>query len=52
VSTLELLNCVTPNNGSHIQYDLEAILLSVEEAEPNIAQDPRYMRLLNMVDNF
>jgi hypothetical protein len=51
-STLELLNCVTPNNGANIQYDLEAILLSIEESEPSLIQDNRYIRLIDIVDNF
>jgi hypothetical protein len=49
-STLELLDASISDNLEEIPNDLQDVLDQIEESEPTLVNDLRYMRLLNLVD--
>ncbi|TDV97190.1 SIR2-like protein [Halomonas alkaliantarctica] len=49
-TTLDLVNRVTPQVLTHQSYELPKILALIEVTEPNLTSDPRYLRLIDIVE--
>ena len=47
---LDLINRVTPNVFSHTPFELPKILTLITETDVKLTSDPRYLRLINMVE--
>ena len=48
---LELLDLVISNNKDELPYELNTILGLIEEAEPALTADIRYMRLMQLIEH-
>lgn len=49
-TTLDLMNRITPLVLSRPPYELPMVLTLIEEAEPELTSDPRYLRLIDLVE--
>lgn len=49
-ATLDFINTVTPTTLTRSAYELPHILALIAETEPNLATDPRYLRLIDLVE--
>ncbi|WP_290524487.1 SIR2 family protein [Alcanivorax sp.] len=49
-TTLDLMNRVTPRVLTRPPYELPKVLALIEEAEPELISDPRYLRLIDLVE--
>lgn len=49
-ATLDLMNKATPQVLTHPPYQLSKVLALIVETEPNLASDPRYLRLIDLVE--
>jgi NAD-dependent SIR2 family protein deacetylase len=49
-TTLDLMNRVTPQVLTRASYELPKVLTLIAETEPNLISDPRYLRLINLVE--
>lgn len=49
-TTLDLMNRVTPQVLIRPPYELPKILVLIEETEPELISDPRYLRLIDLVE--
>lgn len=49
-TTLDLMNRVTPQVLTHTSYELSKVLALIAETEPNLTSDPRYLRLIDLVE--
>lgn len=49
-ATLDLLHTVTPRTLARPAYELPNILAVIAETEPSLMSDPRYLRLIDLVD--
>ncbi|MFY9995509.1 MAG: SIR2 family protein [Leclercia sp.] len=50
-TTLDLMNKITPQSFTHTSRELQKILGLIEEANPSLIKDLRYIRLIELVDN-
>lgn len=50
-AVLEMLDAIVPNDPTAIPAELAAILDLIEAADPNLASDRRYFRLIDLVEN-
>lgn len=48
--TLDLMDKVTPGDLARPPYELPKVLSLIAEAEPGLASDPRYLRLIDLVE--
>ncbi len=48
--TLDLMNRITPQVLSHLPYELPKVLALIEETEPSLTSDARYLRLIDLVE--
>lgn len=48
--TLDLMNRVTPEVLTRPPYDLPKVLTLIAEAKPDLTSDPRYLRLIDLVE--
>lgn len=48
--TLDLMNRITPQVLSHLPYELPKVLALIEETEPRLTSDARYLRLIDLVE--
>lgn len=49
-TTLDLMSRVTPQVLARPSYQLPKVLALIAEAEPNLTSDPRYLRLIDLVE--
>lgn len=49
-AVLEMLDAVIPNNSQTVPPDLESILYLIEAADPALAKDRRFLRLIDLVE--
>ncbi len=49
-ATLDLMNTVTPQVLSRPSYDLPKVLALIAETSPALTSDPRYLRLIDLVE--
>jgi len=49
-TTLDLMSRVTPQVLARPSYELPKVLALIAEAEPNLTSDPRYLRLIDLVE--
>lgn len=49
-ATLDLMNTVTPQVLSRPSYDLPKVLALIAETDPKLTSDPRYLRLIDLVE--
>ncbi|NVK33064.1 MAG: SIR2 family protein [Rhodobacteraceae bacterium] len=49
-ATLDLMNTVTPTALSRPPHELAKILALIAEADPTLTTDPRYLRLIDLVE--
>lgn len=49
-ATLDLMNRTTPLILAHPPYELPKVLVLIAEAEPSLTSDPRYLRLIDLVE--
>lgn len=49
-TTLDLMNRVTPQVLTRPPYELPKVLALIEETEPELISDPRYLRLIDLVE--
>ncbi|WP_130618099.1 SIR2 family protein [Dyella amyloliquefaciens] len=49
-ATLDLMNRATPRALTHSPYELPKVLALIAEAEPDLISDPRYLRLIDLVE--
>ena len=49
-TTLDLMNRVTPNTLTRPPYELPKVLSLIAETKPGLRSDPRYLRLINLID--
>ena len=47
---LELLDAVIPNNAEDIPYDLASVLDLIEETDPMLVSDRRFLRLVGLIE--
>ena len=48
--TLDLMNRATPQVLTNPSYELTKVLAMIAEAEPSLTADPRYLRLIDLVE--
>ena len=46
---LELLDAVTPNSTEDVPYELAQILDLIEETDPSLVSDRRFLRLIDLI---
>ncbi|MBZ2189522.1 SIR2 family protein [Alcanivorax sp. JB21] len=51
-ATLDFMNTVTPQTLTRAPYDLPKILALIAEAKPDLTADPRYLRLIDLVERY
>ena len=49
-STLDLMNCVTPRILSRTPFELPKVLALIAETDVKLTSDPRYLRLIDLVE--
>jgi len=49
-TTLDLMNRVTPQALNRSHYELPKVLALIAETEPELTSDPRFLRLINVVE--
>lgn len=49
-ATLDLMNRTTPQVLTHPPYELPKVLALIAETEPELISDPRYLRLIDLVE--
>ena len=49
-TTLDLMNRVTPQALTRPPYQLPKVLALIAETEPDLTSDPRYLRLIDLVE--
>lgn len=49
-ATLDLMNRATPDVLTRPPYALPKVLALIVETEPDLLSDPRYLRLINLVE--
>ncbi|MCW7548672.1 SIR2 family protein [Photorhabdus sp. APURE] len=49
-TTLDLMNRITPLSLTRPPYELQKVLALIEEVEPSLVTDPRYLRLIELVE--
>ncbi|KJU79192.1 hypothetical protein N619_13835 [Ectopseudomonas oleovorans] len=49
-ATLDLMNRTTPQVLTRPPYQLPKVLALIAETEPNLVSDPRYLRLIDLVE--
>lgn len=49
-ATLDLMNRATPRVLTHPPYELPKVLALIAETAPDLASDPRYLRLIDLVE--
>ena len=49
-ATLDLMNVVTPLLLTRPPYELPKVLALVAEADPLLTSDPRYLRLIDLIE--
>ncbi len=49
-TTLDLMDTVTPETLARAPYELPKVLALIAEAEPELTSDPRYLRLIDLVE--
>jgi hypothetical protein len=49
-TTLDLMNRVTPQVLTRPPYELPKVLALIEETEPELISDPRYLRLIDLIE--
>lgn len=49
-AVLELLDAVVPNSAEDVPYDLPQIIDLIEESDSSLAQDRRFLRLINLIE--
>lgn len=49
-ATLDLMNRATPQVLTRPPYELPKVLALIAEAKPNLTSDPRYLRLIDLVE--
>lgn len=49
-TTLDLMNRATPQVLTRPSYELPKVLALIAETEPNLTSDPRYLRLIDLVE--
>lgn len=49
-TTLDLMNRITPQALSRPPYELPKVLMLIAESEPDLTSDPRYLRLIDLVE--
>ena len=49
-AVLEMLDLIIPNNPQTAPFDLDWILNLIEDADPTLARDRRYLRLIDLVE--
>jgi NAD-dependent SIR2 family protein deacetylase len=49
-TTLDLMNRATPQVLTRLPYELPKVLALIAETEPNLTSDPRYLRLIGLVE--
>ncbi|GAB2197607.1 SIR2 family protein [Sessilibacter sp. MAH4] len=47
---LKLIDAVTPNSTVNLPYDLMRVLNLIEEADPSLVNDGRYLRLIDLIE--
>lgn len=51
VDVLELLDAVIPNSAEDIPYDLALVLDLIEETDPTLVSDRRFLRLIGLTEH-
>ncbi|UUY07036.1 SIR2 family protein [Pseudomonas sp. J452] len=49
-TTLDLMNRATPHALTRLPYQLAKVLALIAETEPHLTSDPRYLRLIDLVE--
>lgn len=49
-ATLDLINRTTPATLSRPPYELPKVLALIAETDPNLTSDPRYLRLIDLIE--
>tara|TARA_Y100000389_G_scaffold110793_1_gene107882 strand:+ start:30 stop:359 length:330 start_codon:yes stop_codon:yes gene_type:complete len=48
--TLDLMNRITPDTLGPLAYELPKVLALISETKPDLTSDPRYLRLIDLLE--